>query len=827
MRRSVFSNRKSLILAAASSVVIAITIAIASPTLAAGEAEPFDIAEQPLSKALLEFSEQTDIVVVAPRELVNGKSAAPVQGDMAPSEALAKILDGTGLNYTQGAGGGFTIVQTAALNEEGRGERGFLRLAQAGTQSGRSVSDRDAPARMQTDTIDMIIVTAQRREQDIKDVPQSVFALSNQQLVAQRIEDFDNLGLVVPGLSVIDLGGIGQQRIYMRGLGNIVGDSLVGVYLDDISAVTSAVDQLNLRTYDLERVEVLKGPQGTLFGQGSVGGTVRFITKNPDLTAFGGRADASVSFTEDGAPSQDIKAVVNIPLVEDKLGIRVSGVFENAGGWIDQPLAQLEDINDSTVTSVRAKVLFEPTDAFQLLGTVVVFDLDGGLAGTDGLGNIDNNEFEQVFGLLSTPSRKENYEIYSLTGTYDFGPVSLVSVTSHVDLETSIRNYTGGPDSLDYGLNTLQDLDRLASNFTQEVRLSSEGDGDLNWLLGGIYTEVESGDGFVWQFGPTEGPTLGSFEDNSPVQKTELSESWAVFGEGAYEFGDRFELGAGFRYFENEKTEGDENDTFSTFSPRAFAKFALTASANIYANAGKGFRSGGFSIGTTYGPESAWSYDLGSKGFLFDGLVDYDVAVFYTRIEDFQIVSAVPGSAFPLIENGGVAEITGLEWNIGLGLTDRLNLNAHGTVLDPVLDESEFPGQPLLEGDQLDFVPNYHFGFNATYQFDLAGRPGTFTLNYNKKDRILRTVRNSFYSTESESGVIDMLSLNIDWTYSDSVSIGIFASNLTNESDRPTPVGDDTIFRDTVDGTGLVGTGFSGALPLRPRTYGFSVSLEF
>ena len=830
IRGGLLSCKRALICACATGIVFSTQSYADDPA----PRYEFRVAEEGLGEALDAFVKLTNARLIYPEELARNGRVNPVYGQYTLEEALEVLLSSTEFSGGLTESGVIVISLNNGQSREntvanGDIKKGLLASVSAvlagasGAYAQDGVETRDR-ARQEADTI---VVTAQRREQDIKDVPQSVFALTDRQLEAQRIEDFDNLGLAVPGLSVVDFGLFGQQRIYMRGLGNLVGDALVGVYLDDTSTVVSAVDQLNLRTYDLERVEVLKGPQGTLFGQGSVGGTVRFITKNPDLTGFGGRADASVSFTEEGAPSQDVKAVVNVPLIEDKLGIRVSGVFENAGGWVDQPLAQQDDINDSTVTSVRAKVLFEPTDAFQLLGTAMVFRLDGGLVSTDGLGNIENNEFQQVFGLTSTPSRDENYEIYSLTGTYDFGPVNLVSITSYVELDSEVRNATGGPMGFNYGVNVLQNNVRVGSAFTQEVRLSSNNEEGLRWLLGGIYSDIESGGGFDWDFGPTEGPVAGGFVLNiDPTEKTALSESWAVFGEGSYDIGDRIEVGAGFRYFEDEKSEDALTETFSTFSPRAFVKLQLSDTVNVYANAGKGFRSGGFNRGNVYDEETTWSYDIGSKGFLFDGLIDYDVALFYSRMKGFQIISFVPGSPFSVIENGGEAEIKGVEWNTGWQATDQLRLNAHGTYLDPVLAESEFPGQPLSVGDQLNLVSKYHFGFEASYEFSLADRPGVFTLNYNRKDKTFDIARNSFFSREASSGIIDMLNLNIDWYYNDSIRLGVFASNLTNESDFPTPLNDDTVQQDEL-GSGLSGVGLAGALPPRPRTYGFSIGVEF
>ena len=795
----------------------------------------FRVVEEGLGEALDAFVKLTNARLIYPEELARNGRVNPVYGQYTLEEALEVLLSSTEFSGGLTESGVIVISLNNGQSREnivanGDIKKGLLASVSAvlagasGAYAQDGVETRDR-ARQDADTI---VVTAQRREQDIKDVPQSVFALGEQQLREARIENLDDLGLSVPGLSVVDFGGIGQQRIYLRGLGNLIGDPLVGVFLDDTPTVTSGVDNLNFRTYDLNRVEVLRGPQGTLYGQGSVGGAIRFITNAPQLDRFEGRVDASASFTEEGAPSQDLKGVVNIPLIEDKLGIRVSGVFENAGGWVDQPTAGKDDVNDETTTSIRTKVLFQPTDRLSLLGTVSVFRLDAGLQSTDGLGNIENKEFVQVFGLQSTPSVEQDYEIYSLNASYDFGPAQIVSITSYVDLETVVRNTLLGPNGFGFGVNAREDVDRFASNFTQELRLSSDDASKLQWLIGGIYTEVERGAGFVFDLGPTEGPSESVFTRNVNPTETEVtSESWSVFGETSYEFAGRLELGAGFRYFEDDLDDRGRTETFTNFSPRGFIKYRLSDDVNIYASAGRGFRSGGFSRGNPYDPETTWSYDLGAKGFLLDGRIDFDVAAFFNEIDNFQIFSSVPGEPAAVIVNGGVAEVIGVEWNIGAQLTDRFFINAHGTALDAELVESDFPGQPLNVGDTLSLVPELQFGFDASYAFDFQDRPGNILLTYNQRNEIRQVTRNSLFGRDDKSGIINMLNLNVNWDFSDSIRFGFFATNLLNDDDFPTAENDQSVIFDTLTGAGASGTGLAGALPPRPRTYGVSIGVEF
>lgn len=813
MSRSVFSNRKSLILAAASSVAIAVTIAIASPTLAAGEAETFDIAEQPLSKALLEFSEQTDIVVVAPRELVNGKSATAVQGDMAPSEALAKILDSTGLNYTQGTGGGFTIVQTAALNEEGRRERGFLRLAQAGAQSGRSVSDRGAPAQMQTDTIEVIIVTAQKREQNILDVPFSVVTLSGEDIASRNIDDLESMGFAVPGV-VVQQAGAYTRRIFMRGIGTATpGSATVGLYLDELtlSGGESALS-LDLRAHDLERLEVLRGPQGTLFGQGSMGGTIRMISNPARLDAFETQLNSTISFTEDGGTNYGFQGVVNIPLVEDKLALRVSGLFEDDGGWIDQPAVEREDINGSELANVRAKLRWAPTEAFGAVGSVIIHRNDASSNhGEDEFGN-----YTQAFGQLFSPRVQDEYTLYNLTMTYDLGIIEFLSTSTYYDTDKQLDRYgtvfelRPPPSPL---FNNQSSEDRTSEIFNQELRATYAGENGLAWTIGGFYQDT---DGFI------ANELFGAFGDELPPARIfsgdQLSEIWAVFGDLSYDLTSRLQIGGGLRYFEDSQKDapfgdGVQEATFDSLSPRAYIHYDIADNIALYANVAKGFRSGGFNnLGQpAYGPEEVWAYEGGLKGSLFDGRFNGEVSLFFSEYTDYQIAGLVlVGETLQdLIANAGDIEIKGLDAAFDMALTNNFSITASVSLIDAEFVSVTAENTNQIVGDRPDNVPEYHYSISAIYDFELLGRSGAARIDYNEVGESMVTFR-TFPTFTSQSGVVNTLNVNLDWDWSDSLTFSVFAENLTN----------DRAFLD-----GFVPS--RDAARLRPRTIGFKADVQF
>jgi iron complex outermembrane recepter protein len=214
--------------------------------------------------------------------------------------------------------------------------------------AGSAKASASDPVAEQQVPLDEIVVTAQKREERLGDIPMSIVAVGGDELDKRQITNIDDLAFAVPGLYNESTGW--QRRISLQGVFN--GSGLwptIGMYLDEADVTTSIPDAISLNTFDLARVEVLKGPQGTLYGEGSEGGAIRFITKAPDLHAFEAISDTTALFTENGAPSQRINTVFNVPLVDNELGFRVAGLFDHEGGWINQPAADRKDISISTM----------------------------------------------------------------------------------------------------------------------------------------------------------------------------------------------------------------------------------------------------------------------------------------------------------------------------------------------------------------------------------------------------------------------------------------------------------------------------------------------
>lgn len=768
--------------------------------------QSFDISSGSLSRALLQFSAQADVTLVAPDELVDGKSVSALEGEMHSEQALRRLLEGSGLQFRREADGGLVIFAPGSRVSEGALEK--APEPRAGLQSG---------AARQRVAIEEVVVTAQKREQSIRDVPISVAALGGTELKQRRITDFSDLSMAVPSLSIPARGGAGDRFIFLRGMGSIQGSTpLVGIYLDEASVTTFPGASLNLQTYDMARVEVLRGPQGTLYGVGSMGGTIKFITEEPRLDETGGRLDASASTTRGGDPSFRINGVANVPVVDDELALRVVGTYLDRGGWMEQPALDRDNINDEELAEVRTRLRWLPGERLEVNGMAIVHRGDAGAPST---GEDAGGNYHQAFGDPTTPSGGHDYELYNLTLDYELDFAHLLSTTSYVDAERRQREIgyrvPFGTDEASLYHSKFSE-DSISQSFTQELRLSSLAGGPWSWLVGAFYRDAELDSTFEdFQFGP---PGQESVFDVLTNVKTR---SWAVFGETSYRFGERLELGLGLRYFEDDQEAADyvagneEQATFDSVSPRLFLSYDLTDDIKVYTSASKGFRSGGLAGGIgvkPFEPDTVWSYELGSKMALLEGRLKADVALFYSDYKDTQVdsINLVGDELLQFTSNAGDAEIQGVDWEVSMLAGASLSLGIGGEVIDTEFVEINAVTASHTVGDPLDFIPDYHVSLWGQYDTPLFGLPESYIrIDYTQKGPSRYGNRTICECFESYSGTINMLNAIVgvgveDW------SIKVFAKNLLND-------------RGYIDAESIEEI----AARARPRTLGVEFGLSF
>ncbi|MBB6093736.1 outer membrane receptor protein involved in Fe transport [Povalibacter uvarum] len=666
-------------------------------------------------------------------------------------------------------------------------------------------------------TLEEIIVTAQKREQRLIEVPVAITAISGSELQQRGLSSVQDISFAVPGLTMRE-DGPGSYTIFMRGLSNQYGsDALVGVYLDEAPLSLTGFDQLDSRVMDLERVEVLKGPQGTLYGQGSVAGAIRYITKKPVLDAFEGSIEASETFIDDGDTKETFTGVINIPIVKDKFALRLAGTIENGGGWQDQPQAGIEDGNNQDLKNFRAKALWKITDKFSADAMIVIHRNESEL----GLGfeNPDRTITVAVDRSRVLIPKKFEYNLYNLNLTYDFGGAELLSASTYIDHHHEYPfSYIGGPESFYQG--ALEGTDArysLANQFSQELRLASTGEGPLTWTLGAFYKKLNNQLEAYYD-------TLyaGVYFPPAYYLSKDGNESYALFADLAWAITDRIEVGAGVRYFEDDQDTFDgtesESDSFNSTDPRVYASFKLAENMNLYASAAKGFRSGGFNRGDlpNYQPESLWSYELGLKGLVADGLLSFELAAYYSDYSDMLrrglvLVPDAEPQFQQLTSNVGAVEVKGMEAGVTWRATDNLTLNATAAYNDSEITEVNALDATNLPGDRVDYVPELAYTLGAHFSFEMGSLPSYFRVDYSYRDAMSYIDRTSFPAENvpqwsDDIGLLDAR-LGVTWN---AAWFELYGMNLSNQNKWIDPYHD-----------------WTNANRTRPRAIGIKVGYNF
>ena len=444
-----------------------------------------------------------------------------------------------------------------------------------------------------------IVVTAQKRAEALSTVPAAIQAFRGETLEQRGTNQLTQLVDFIPGASVVSASAPGFETIQIRGISSgTVGDATVGYYVDDVAF---GVPNLQLtppsRLFDLERTEVLRGPQGTLYGTGAMGGLIRLVTAAPDLKKIVVKGRGELSFTDGGGTNYNFDGVLSVPIVTDKVALRVTGGYEKLSGFArvaDRPAAK--NVNDTESYSIRAKLLVKPTDDLDI--TLSAWRISNHQNYGNNLLSVNPAVEPSSFG--TNPFVRTVANIYSGLINYDLGPVSLQSATSYVDheLKLDITANTGG-----LGVRAVDDF--KTHSFNEEVRLVSNGTGPLKYVVGAIYTDARILSNFdVTVVVPLAPPLILPFQStrNAPL----TTKSYAVYGEASYElFDGKLIPLVGLRYYNDKRgasgftsiaggaaTFDKGSAKFDSVSPRFNLTFKPGDGALIYGNIAKGFRSG-------------------------------------------------------------------------------------------------------------------------------------------------------------------------------------------------------------------------------------------
>ena len=752
----------------------------------------------------------------------------------------------------------------AAVAASGVAAQVVTETSPSGTQ-GQTTTTGDAATRAgstESGVSEDIVVTAQKREQVLLDVPQSVTVVGGAALERQQATNFQDYLKLVPGLQ-LNQSTAGVGRLVLRGVNTGGVASTVAVYLDE-TPLGSSSGQTNgallagdIDTFDVSRIEVLRGPQGSLYGASSLGGVLKFVTNDPETDKLQARGRASVETVKGGDLSYFGSALINVPL-GDTLAIRASGFYRKFGGFIDSigtAGSDVEnDINDSKSYGGRAAILFKPSDSFSIKLSALLQNLESGASSEV------ESDFLSARTLYGRPTQSQfvpestdvKYRVYNGTATLDLGFADLTSTTSYSTLDQRFRGdlttqfsavveaVFGTPNEFFLAQKT------RVERFTQEVRLSSGPSTSFEWQIGGYYNKE---DGVIDQTFNAVNPGTLTAVAGLPLLGTALLpadyEEIAGFANATVYFGSRFDVTLGGRYSRNEQDASQVSDGVlaggatnlrqrsdeDVFTYSVAPKFKINDRASLYARVATGFRPGGPNILppaapaelSTFESDTLTSYEIGLKAETEDRSFTFDAALFQIDWDDIQLFALVNG--FGVNTNGGGARVRGFEFTTTVRPTRGFNVSVNGAYTNAKLRDDT---DPLFvggrDGDRLPFTPKFSLGINGDYEWDLSGsttayvggsvrflseQPGGFSAFY------LDAFGRQPYLPSYE--VVDLRAgVNLG-----AVSVELYARNLTNSDGKTSLTGFDFAGGTNVP-NGAVSTGI-----IRPRSFGVTLGAGF
>lgn len=703
-----------------------------------------------------------------------------------------------------------------------------------------------------------IVVTAQKRAESVQDIPIAVSAIGGAALAQRGATDLTAIASTVPGLNVSEQ--VGQARLTLRGIGvdNIStgAESSVAFNQDGVFFSRSAAALASF--YDVERVEVLRGPQGTLYGRNATGGSVNILTNRPTFSTKGG-----ISLTYGNYDTVNAEAYYSTGL-SDKVAVRVAGQIQNHSGYGRNRLTGA-DVDDKHSQAVRGQLLFEPTERLTIL------------IGADYYNQKDRSNTYHYFGPAGfTAAGDPVTPTGLLLGGFDPGPRNVASVrnpsnsaefwgaradisyelTDNLTLR-SLSAYRSSDFVVESDLNPIGvnlfpiDFGETSDEYSQELQLNL--DTDSHKLVVGAFYMHENIDGFIR--GPLNlravgGPDLfvQGFYSGGRL-KTDAA---AVFAQDSYSVTDRLRLTLGARYSWEKKRVADQSDfnfddlydpangprgpvhradkNFNAFTPKIGVDFDIADKTMVYASYSKGFKAGTFNLGSAgpaLDPEKVDAYEIGLKSTLLDGHLRANISGFYYDYSDLQ-VGKVQGQLL-VLENAAAAEIYGIEGEFTLEPVRDLIVGVNASWLHArfkryvtadqarpggdgsTRDENGVPAFDLA-GNALPQAPNYTIDLSAQYSFDVPGGALTIRGESFWSDRVFFSPFNLNYMSQP---AYDVQNAYVTYRTDSGLRLTGFIRNIGNE---------------TIRASGQVATTLLGSPVLGfvkpPRTYGLTVAFD-
>jgi iron complex outermembrane receptor protein len=672
----------------------------------------------------------------------------------------------------------------------------FTQAAQAQAQTG---SAGQAPssaesAESESGNSDEIVVTAQKRTQNLIDVPQSISVVSSQLLEQRHATSLLDYSALVPGLS-IQQQNAGETRIILRGINTGGASPTVAVYIDD-TPFGSSTGQTNaahlagdIDPFDIERIEVLRGPQGTLYGANSLGGLLKYVTAAPKFDRISVRAQAGLESTDRGGMGWTGNGVVNIP-ISDSLAFRASGFYRDVPGYIDSVGVARKDVNHSANYGGRASLLFKPSDRFSVRLTAIAqnirahgrdtVDVDAAtltpitadpFTGTPGKGLLRYQTLAE--------DNKVDYRLYSGTVDYDFGFASLTSVTSYATLRQH-ENIDATPQLGDisafYGatkpFGTDEPSNITQKKFAQELRLTSAKSDRFEWLIGGYYTREP---GRIYQLYRPFDPATGAFlPEAGTIPKDLLGpgvpaaplpfahfltarldstyREYAGFGSATLHLSQAFDVTGGVRYSRNKQdtvqalgggfvvVQGADSTLLGKSSEGVWTwsispRYEINNRVAVYARVAKGYRPGGPNVVPPGAPadyparfkaDTLISYETGIRAETRDRSFAIDGSVYYLDWKDTQVTTTFETSIGPVSADGNGEGAKSYGGEVTATLRPTRGFTVIGSI---AYNHTALKGDILIggsDGDQLPYAPAWTANVSADYDWALNARTTAF-----------------------------------------------------------------------------------------------------
>jgi iron complex outermembrane receptor protein len=680
--------------------------------------------------------------------------------------------------------------------------------------------------------LEEVLVTAQRRGESLQDVPITLTVLGAEQVAQARIQQLGDVATRTPGLS-FDAFPASQPRIAIRGIGSsdrgAAGDPSAAVFLDEIYLGRPAAVAFD--AFDVERIEVLKGPQGTLYGRNVVGGAINVLSRRPDVDRFDASAEATVGNFErlDGA------AFVNSPFADGKAAVRASGSWRTHDGYVRNTFTG-NRVEDQDTSSARLQIFAEPRPGLRLL-----LGLDGtrdrGAGPAQHVLDLDEGADEAIFWTVDRDRKHTAGAIDGFQNRDTWG----VRAQADLDLAFGTLTYLGSYRDLDYhvrydfdGGNAATNLIDISggndeqSNFhSHEVRLASLPDSRVSWVIG-LYNFGNDTD----RLDELDLDIAGDAGAEIYTQAATL-DSYAVFGDVMLPLTDRFSITGGVRYSTDDKdyrvsnTAGSAvfraselfdvtvSERYDAVTYRAGVQFQPQADHLFYTMISRGFKSGGFQDTPAsaadardgFDPEYATQYEVGQKGTFLDGALVWNNTLFLMGYTDLQTRRTLDNLA-AVTDNAGEATIKGYETYLAWRVSDGVSLAASYAYTDATFDT--FAPEPGISyaGNRISRTPEHKLVISPTYEFQLSGGASlSVAADYSYESKIFDDNSNQGPEFREPTHFVD--ARVIYTSVGDHWSVSLWGKNLTDELTR------------TYQAT-FLGANFGAYNP--PRTYGATFS---